>query len=194
MQEQTIFNEIIAHQIEGIMFHDDLADMFDFMALKGYKREHEYHALCEFAEMRGMSRYMINHISHLPNTDNIIVSRETPIPQSWKATNVTRYNVTESDRKSKVKELLTKWVEWEKDTKEFYQKKFKELCDEGYIACADKVNKLVKDVDCELKHAERQWLDLSAVGWDMVYICEMQENIHDKYEKLTEDKIKVKMC
>lgn len=192
MSEMTVFNEIIAHQIEGVMFHDDTADMFDFMGLRGYKRMHEYHALCEFAEMRSTSRYIINHINHLPNTDNLVRGKEV-VPPTWKGANVTRYSVSESDRKVKVKELFAKWIEWERETKELYQKKFKELTDMGHIACANKVNEMIKDVDCELKYAERMYLDLSAVGWDMIYACEKQDEIHDCYEKLTEEHIKIEI-
>lgn len=190
--EITIFNEILAHEIEGVMFHDDMADMFDFLSLRGYKRMHEYHCLSEFAEMRSVSRYMINHLNHLPNTDGQVKGKDV-VPSMWKSSSASRFNVSENDRKAKVKELFTAWVDWEKETKDLYQRKFKELCDMGHVACADKINELVEEVDCELKYAQRMWLDLSAVGWDMLYIMQKQDEIHDHYAELTEERIKIEI-
>ena len=190
MTELSIFNEVISHQLKGMMLHFDMANMYDFMGLKGFKRMHEYHGLHESAEMRGVCRYLINHIGYLPNANGN--DQVSIIPSSWLS--ATKFNVSESDRKSKVKELYVKWHDWETKTKSFYQSKFKELCDLGSVASADKINELICDVDNELKHVEREFIEYSSVGWDMVYIMDKQCDIHDKYEKLTSDKIHVCMC
>ena len=190
MSEITIFNEIVVRQIEGVMMHTDLADIFDFMGLRGFKREHEYHALLEFCEMRSVSRYAINHIEQMPNGQG--AKQKDIIPSSWYG--ATRFDVGESDRKNKVKELYTKWHTWEKETKSIYEKKYKELIDLGAVASALKVKELVCDVDKELKCIEREYIEYSAIGWDMSYIMYHQSEIHDKYKEKAKEDIKVEIC
>lgn len=186
-----IFNEIISHQIEGIMLHCDLANMFDFMGLHGFKRQHECRAMEEFAEMRGVNRYAINHLSIMPSSSNVGRAKEI-IPTSWKGAK--RSDVTESDRKSKVKELFGKWKDWETETKTLYQKKFKELVELGMIACANKVNELIMDIDKELKNLERDYILYSSVGWEMYFIATKQDELHAEYEKRTDDRFRIQFC
>lgn len=178
-----IFSEIKAHQIDGVMFHDELSTLYDFMALQGYKRMHEYHALKEFCEMRGVSRYAVNHLNKM-----LADTSHSPVrimPSGWK--NATRFDMGENDRKAYVKEFFKKWREWEIQTKAFYEKKFKELTDNGYIACANKVNELICDVDKELKCLEREFLLISGTGFDMLFIAGRQDELHGEYETKEKD-------
>lgn len=186
-----IFNEINARLIEAVMLHCDLANMFDFMGLQGFKREHEYRAMKEFAEMRGVNRYAINHLGIMPSNNNFGRAKEI-IPNSWKGAK--RMDVTESDRKSKVKDLFYKWHDWEHETKDLYQRKFKEFVNAGMIACANKVNELITNVDNELKMLERQVILYSSVGWDVYFIATKQDEIHAEYEKKTDEHFRIKFC
>ena len=65
MTYEEIFSNISAHMIKGIMFHAQMADYFDFLGLKGYKRLHEYHYFDESIMFRKLSRYYINNCSRL---------------------------------------------------------------------------------------------------------------------------------
>ena len=55
MTYEEIFSNISAHMIKGIMFHAQMADYFDFLGLKGYKRLHEYHYFDESIMFRKLS-------------------------------------------------------------------------------------------------------------------------------------------
>ena len=113
------------------------------------------------------------------------------IPSSWY--DHTRDDVDVSTKKNAVKSGLTKWVEWERDTKKLYEQMYKELMELGEVASACKVKELICDVDCELKKAERYWLNKEATGYDMVMIIEEQKRKHSKYEKKMK-KLGVKIC
>ena len=178
-----IFNDIYRHQIEGVMFHEKVAMMYDFMGLKGYKRVHEYHTMDEFINARSTQRYAVNHLDKMIDAESI--NSPLVIPMNWRTAG--RFDVGENDRKTMVAKLFEKWRAWETDTKKFYEDRFKALTDMGEIACANKVNMLIKDVDTELKRLEREYLDLKAVGFDMVHIMERQDKLHDEYaEKMRE--------
>lgn len=184
MTPVEIFSEIHKHQIHGVMFHDELASLYDFMGMRGYKRQHEYRSLCEFVEARSISRYAINHLNKLLLDDTNIAPSKI-IPSQWKS--ATRFDLGESDRKSYIKECYKRWRSWETETKAFYQTKFKDLTAMGEISCADKVNEMILDVDMELKHLEREYIALLAVGFDMTYIMEKQDEIHEEYAEKEKD-------
>lgn len=189
MELKEIYSKIASHMIKGMMVHEQLANYYDFLGLKGYKRCHEYHFLCETLSYRSVCRYFINHHDMLIPEERI----EDPdiIPESWY--NHSRGDVDTSTKKSAVKSGLTKWVEWERETKKLYEQMYKELMELNEVASACKVKHLIMDVDCELKKAERYWLNKEATGYDLVSIIEEQKSKHKKYEKKMR-KLGVDLC
>lgn len=189
MNAIEIWSKISDHQIKGIMFHAQMADLFDFLGLHGFKRQQEYHYFDESAKMRGIHRYVINHHNALIPTSRI----EDPktIPSSW--TNYTRFDVDKSTRKSSISEALDKWKQWEMTTKAFYSEMFCEFTKEKCIADADKLNELIKDVDQELKGLCRKIIELKAVDYDPTYIMMCQDEMHNYYQCKTKD-IGINIC
>lgn len=183
MSEISIFNEILEHQLQGVMFHGDMANMFDFMDLHGLKREQEYHFYDEMRNMRCTDRYIINNLSAMPDIDNVRAAKEI-IPAGWR--NAKRAEVTPSLRAQYTQVLFGKWKEWEYETRDFLNKKYKELCDLSAYSHAAYVLELICDVEEEIKYLERQHLEYTAVGWDMKYIFEFQQDMHDKYKEMIE--------
>lgn len=55
----AIFSEINSRFVAAIMMHGQMADYFDFLGLKGYKRIHEYQHIAESIERRKVCRYYI---------------------------------------------------------------------------------------------------------------------------------------
>ena len=165
--------------IKGMMIHEQLANYYDFLGLQGYKRCHEYHFLQETCAYRGVCRYFINHHDMLIPDEKI----ENPeiIPASWY--DHIRGDVDTSTKKNAVKSGLTKWVTWERETKKLYESMYNELVNMGEVASACKIKELICDVDCELKKAERYWLNKEATGYDMSLIISEQKSKHDKYRK-----------
>jgi hypothetical protein len=171
------------------MIHAEMADYYDFLNLAGFKRLHEYRFFDECAELRGMHRYFINHLGGLLDSSN--VSRETVIPRSW--ANVTRSNVGNSTRREAVKSGFETWVSWETETKRMFEGCYSSLCDLGEIAAACKIRELVAGTDDELKRAERLSLSLKSCDYDMTYIVEIQDELHERYKRKTEN-IGVAIC
>lgn len=67
--------------------------------------------------------------------------------------------------------------------KEAYEQYAHTLRENGHVADAMFVECLVEDVSEELKTVECMINDLISTGYDMVYITEIQSEIHDKYKK-----------
>lgn len=179
MEVQEIFDTLSEHMIKGIMIHESLANYYDFLGLKGYKRCHEYHYLQETCEHRGLCRYYINHYSKLIHEPRF----EAPdvIPESWYSH--VREDVDTSTKKNAIKNGLTMWRDWERETKHLYERMYKELLDKGEISAANKVNELICGVDKELKKVERYFINKESINYDMPTIIAEQSHKHHKYEK-----------
>ena len=190
MTINEIYSKINEHMINGLMLHDQLANYYDFLGLGGYKRCHEYHYFAENMSYRALNRYFINHHNMLIpeakfDNDNII-------PASWYEHK--REDVDSSTKKNGVRSGLTKWVEWERDTKKLYEQMYQEAMEIGEVASACKIKCLIKDVDKELKNAERYWLNKEAIGYDMSVIIGEQKSKHDKYKHKMEKCLKIHLC
>ncbi len=177
-----ILKEIAQHQLEGLMLHSDMMNCYDFLGLRAFKRIHEYHMFKEMMERDSICRYAINHLNKIIINDNH-VDAKFYVPQSWAS--VDRLSVTNTNRQSYLKQFMETWHDWEKCTKKFYSKKYKELCDNEDPATAKKVMMLLSDADMELKSVERWVIKLNEIDYDMKVIVIFEDEIHDKYAEKT---------
>lgn len=174
-----VFAEINARQIAALMMHDQMADYFDFLGLSGYKRLHLYQYFSESKERRDVAHYYINHHGKL--IPDRFEGNVQMIPESWRSAN--RMSVGKSTKQKAVEDGFSVYLGWEQATKDVYQKYATALREQGYVADAIFVDRLVEDVDNELEHLERIITDLITSGYDPVYIVESQKELHDKYKK-----------
>ena len=175
---EEIFSEMSAHMVKGMMFHEQMSNYYDFLGLKGYRDCHEYHFLQESCMYRKLCRYYVNHYNKLiPEMEFDQVSE---IPESWYSH--TRQDVDIATKRNAIKSGLTKWVEWETETKELYSNMYKELLENGSVATAEFIADFVKDVDQELKKATEYWLNKEAMNYDMGVIVAEQTDKKEKYK------------
>lgn len=179
MTVEEIFKGLIAHQLKGVMIHEEFADYYAFLGLNGYKRCHEYHFMRELCAYRKLCKYYISHYNRL--LPHVEIENPEVIPDNWH--NYTREDVEPSTKKNAVKSGLVKWVEWERETKKLYEKAYKELLELGEIATTCIVKEIIVDVDCELKKAEGYLLNKYTLGFDLSDIISEQKPKHDSYKR-----------
>ena len=176
---EEIFSKLSAHFIKGMMVHDQMSRYYDFLGLKGYKRCHEHQFYEDAKIFRRINRYYINHHSKL--VPEMRVEDPALIPESWY--NYSRLDVDTQTKRNAVELGMRKWVEWEKTTKKELETSIKLLQDNGYIEDSIWVSNILSKVSYELKKAERKLIELQSVNFDVIYISEEQQHIHDKYKK-----------
>lgn len=179
MAASEILSKIATHQIKGIMFHAQMADYFDFLNLRGFKRLHEYQYISESAEYRKTCRYCINHcyrLCKIGQTDDPHV-----IPDRWYSAR--RSEVDTNTKRRAVAEAFEQYVLWEQNTLQLYEQCYSELVSEGKIAVADYAKGLIADVDCELKYASRLRLEIANTDSDIAHIYDLQDALHDTYQQ-----------
>ena len=179
MTIDEIFLRLSEHMLNGVMAHESFATYYDFLGLKGYKQCHEYHFLKELSNYRTVCKYYTNHYSKI--IPKYTFSNPEIIPDAWY--NHTREEVSANDLQNAVRDGLTKWAKWERDTKHFYEEMYSEALNIKEIATANLIMCLIEDVDCELKKVERYVLEKKATNYNLSDIIYEQKAKHDKYKK-----------
>ena len=183
---EEIFKKLSAHFIKGMMVHDQLANYYDFLGLRGYKRCHEYQFYCDTIAYRKINRYYINHHSVL--IPEMKVDDPEIIPDGWY-----RYKREEVDAQTKrnaIETGMNKWIEWERETKELLEDSIKELYTAGNVADSMFLKEILTHVSRELKYAERKSIELNTMNYSIKEIVQEQGYLHDKYKKKTEELMK----
>ena len=180
MTTEEIFNKIISHMVEGIMIHDELANGYDFLGLYGFAKCHDYHHLEETCSYRKMSHYYSTHYHKLLLVDTQV--RQNIIPETWRK--YTTFDVDTNTKRTAIKDMMKAWINWERDTKKLYQEMRQELCNIGECAAALELDKYILDVTDELVHAEKKFIKLESINYDIVQIIDWQQPMYKKYKKL----------
>ena len=163
MTVEEIFNKIASHMVEGIMIHDEMANAYDFLGLCGFARCHDHHHIEETCNYRRLSHYYSTHYHKLLRIDTQV--RQTIIPETWYK--YTTMAVDTNTKRQAVKDLMTKWVNWEQDTKKLYQDMYIELHNLGEIAAAEEIKCYILCVSEELEYVEKKSIKLATIDYNI---------------------------
>ena len=171
MTVEEIFTKICTHMAEGVQFHEELKKAYCFLGLYGYATEKEKHYKEELHGYNKLVKYYMKHYFKLLKIDEI--QKPTVIPDNWY-----KYSSQAVDAQTKrnaIKELIIKWIEWEKDTKKLYEEMYLELTNLKEIAMADYFKNFICNVNEELTQVQKKLIKLESVNYDMVFIAEQQK-------------------
>lgn len=174
---EEIFSHLSAHMIKGLMIHDQLASAYDFLNLRGYRKCHEYHYFEESKNYRCLQTYY-SEIYHKVIEEEKIDNPEI-IPQNW--LKHTKMDVDANTKRSAIRELMKKWVDWESETKTLLEQSYKQLFELGEIGAAIKIKDFLEDNCYELAHAEEKQINLEMIGYDLVKIIDEQNSLYEEY-------------
>lgn len=101
------------------------------------------------------------------------------IPANWY--NYTRYDVDSGTKRSAVKEGFKKWLDYEKETKQYLSRMAQYLEQNNEREAAKKLDHLIEHVEKEIETAEDKMMNLESTGYDMNYILQQQEELQQHY-------------
>lgn len=127
--------KILNHQVEGIMFHSDMVDLFTAMGDKRLKRRHEKQVLEETCALLKTKACLYGELG------TVLVPVVTAQPRGAAVKSVDDTTAIEWSGKA-----LATWLTWEHDTKALYEEAAKEdsACKLWHVLLAD-VN---KEISC----------------------------------------------
>lgn len=167
-EDRAIFSDINAHMVSGVMLHDQLYQMFLFLRLYKFAKEQKKRYDEETKSRRALNKYYICHRGCMLSDSKVNASSVIPIEWYQKS----RYDMQPEDIRKAVNFALSTWCNWEKETKDFYSVSYHKLFDNGFMAEANYVSKLLDDVDNELAEAEDLLLYFEAMNFDPIEIME----------------------
>ena len=178
MTVEEIFTQTIEHMLKGFMFHEQMANYYDFLGLEGYSKCHEYHYFEESKSYRELCHYYITTYNKL--LPEMRFENPNAIPQGW--IGYRRQEVDSKTKRAAVKDGLDSWISWEIETKKLYEKMAKELFNIGAIGAEMQFKKLITDVEEELAAAEQYQLNKSATDYDIVNIIDEQKTFTKRFK------------
>lgn len=141
-----IWGKISSHQVTGLMYHFQFADMFYFLGLEALGEDQECHYRKESESLRKNHRFVLEHHNKL------IMSKHTEgvdlIPGSW--AKYTMDDVDKSTRKSQVASIFDSWLNWELQTKELYTEMYLHAKELHATADSCRIKEMILDVENEL--------------------------------------------
>ena len=175
MTIEEIFSKLITHMREGIAFHRDMADAYDFLGLKKLRKCHNYHMEEEMKGCRNLTHYYIKHYKKLIAVESSAI--RNVIPSVWYK--YASKDVDYATRRSALRELMEQWIDWEQETKKLYQEMWRELANLNEIAAANELSKYIDDVSEELNAAQQELLEIEITNYDMVFVIDKQVRRND---------------
>lgn len=173
MTVEEIFQKICTHMLKGVHYHSEMTQAYYFLGLYGYAAEQRHHEMEELDNYNKIIKYYMTHYFKLLQRE--VSDEQNPIPESWYK--YSAHAVDVATKRRAIKDLITKWIEWEKDTKKLYEEMYYELTNLKEVAATIKVQKLIEDVDKELSEAQQHLLQLEAIGYDISLIIDWQNQI-----------------
>ena len=179
MTVEEIFSQVAAHMIKGLMIHNEIAQQFNFLGLEGYALSHYDHHIEETHDYMQLCNYYSNHYHKL--IEILDIADPKLIPQSWY-----KYTTIEVDNKTRreaISTIMNQWINWEKETKTFYQNIYETLCILKESASAFEIGEFIHDVSKELADAEKDLIQLEMINYDWTKILEIDQEKQKKYKK-----------
>lgn len=180
MTVEEIFHAIANHMAKGVAYHGEFAKAYDFLGLWGFSECHSYHQFEEAYNYRRFYHYYATHYFKLIPLDEDTKKIDI-IPVTWYK--YSSQAVDNSTRKTAVKDLMNKWVEWERSTKKLYQEMRRELLALDEADAARKLDIYIHEVSTELHDVEKQIIQLESIGYDLITINEWSDKMKKKYKK-----------
>lgn len=175
-----IMKEVYDHMMNGVLFHADMVDMFDFLHLKGFRKWQECILEEELEHVTEIQHHFIkrHHMMLSPYKQHF---ESGLIPATWY--NHSAMEITKEDIMREVKKSMHEYLNWERKTQTFLEEKTKELIDLDAFAEYMDLRELEEDVAGEIHYLETFIIELESVGYDPVYIQHLQERFCIEFGK-----------
>lgn len=151
MTVYEIWSKICTHQVTGLMYHFQFADMFYFLGLENLGKDQECHYHEESNSLRK------NHCFVLEHHGKVLVHKHAEgvdlIPNAWSKHTVS--DVDKATRKSQVAGIFESWMSWETETKELYTEMYFNAKEQHAFADACRIKEMILDVEDELVYIQK---------------------------------------
>lgn len=170
MTLHEIYAALGNRMVGAMMIHSQLIQIFAFVDLLPDMRKQENQLQEETHGYSELCKYYIQH------HHDILVANNPPqidildMPLLDKSTD----DLTSEDKMRLIQYGMNEWIKWEKQSKILYEDSYRNLVDISEVASAEFITRFVRDVDLELKEAERIYRVRKGINWNLDTIYDKQ--------------------
>lgn len=170
MTLHEIYTALGNRMVGAMMIHSQLIQIFAFVDLLPDMRKQENQLQEETHGYSELCKYYIQH------HHDILVANNPPqidildMPLLDKSTD----DLTPEDKMRLIQYGMNEWIKWEKQSKILYEDSYRNLVDISEVASAEFITRFVRDVDLELKEAERIYRVRKGINWNLDTIYDKQ--------------------
>lgn len=164
MSCKEIMLDILKHQTEAVMYHDQMTDYYKFLHLDKLAKKHEKQTYEELKELKNLKCAYINYFCELPYYK---VDIEIIYPAEWK--NKTSMEVNEDALKMLAKNSLEKYLTREENTLEKYKNYAYELKKNFNFVMLKEVCGLIEEVEEEISGLKNIIIEAQSYNYNVEY-------------------------
>ena len=179
MREIDVIRVVVNNMIEGIMFHNQMIQYFEYLGLKGFSDLQKIRFEGENKDLVELQRYVID-------TYGVVVGETNPdsrsyIPAEWGEELRERIDV--DNRKDYVRFGIETWKYWEDKSKKVYGNAYFNLNDLRDAGGSERILKVVEGTEKELHFVYDLMCKLKGSEYDSVVVSLMDKDVVKMYEK-----------
>lgn len=176
MTLHEIYTKLANRMVGAMMIHSQLVEIFAFVDLLPDMRKQESQLQEETHGFSELCKYFIQH------HHNILVADNPPQIDLLNLSIFKKPNeeLTSEDKSKIIQYGMKEWINWERDSKILYEDSYRNLVDISEVASADFVSRYVRDVDLELKEAEKIFRVREGIEWDLSTIYDKQARVNKR--------------
>lgn len=183
-ERKEVYPHIAEIKAQGILFHQEMVDYFDFLNLSGFRRLHEYQMIKEANEWMELRHRYIKILNELMPDITTYEMPKRYIPEGWRR--ASRSEVNKNILQKAVQSALVSYGTWEKYVAKECGKAAAKMREYNCEVDAEYFSKLACCSMCEIEKLEKIMLRLNICDYDIVYILDCQKKMHKKYKKKIE--------
>ena len=164
MSCKEIMLDILKHQTEAVMYHDQMTDYYKFLHLDKLAKKHEKQTYEELEVLKNLKCAYINYFCELPYYK---VDIEIIYPAEWK--NKTSMEVNEDALKMLAKNSLEKYLTREENTLEKYKNYAYELKKNFNFVMLKEVCELIEEVEEEISGLKNMIIEAQSYNYNVEY-------------------------
>ena len=176
MTVHEIYTALGNRMVGAMMIHSQLVEIFAFVDLLPDMRKQESQLQEETHGYSELNKYYIQHHHNILVADNPPQIDLLNLGMLKKSSD----KLTPEDKAYLIKYGLNEWINWERESKIVYEDAYKHLVDISEVASADFVSRYVRDVDLELKEAEKLYRVRDGINWDLGAIYDKQARVNKR--------------
>lgn len=177
----NIASKIYNRQIEAIMFHESLIDLFNLLKLDGFVEWQEEVLEDEMDLMHKFKKQYAKHLKGTVDKPKFNESTDSALPKEWQG----KQNVTIDAKNMSmgIRYGLNKYIEWEKETMSIYKDAMSQIEKDGeFDELASFLKMLCKSSKKEVMFVEELINELEETHYEPNAIKKLQKDYFENYE------------